>query len=184
MDNSTTVAKQLAGKAGSTSNRTTTASVVLSIKGEIMKKWIFSAVVTGCLLGLMIAVPVQAQLPGARIRAAIPFDFIVRGKTLPAGNYEIERINNSPDGLMVRNVNEKRDEAVFETEPVEPRQVPNRSEIIFHRYGDTYFLSEVLTAGEETAQQVIPSRSERLLRRETMASNRTQPTQTVAVVVD
>ncbi len=146
-----------------------------------MKKQIFSAVVTGCLLALMITVPAHAQMPGTTMRATIPFDFIVRGKTLSAGNYEIKRISDSPEGLIIRNVNEKRDHVMFATEPVEPRKIPNRSEIVFHRYGDSYFLSEVLTAGEETGQEVLPSRAERQLRSQ-MASNRAEP-ETVALAV-
>ena len=126
-----------------------------------MKKQIFSAVVTGCLLALMIAVPAHAQMPGTTIRATIPFDFIVRGKTLPAGNYE------------------KRDHVLFETEPVETMEIPNESEIVFHRYGDSYFLSEVFTAGEETGQELTTSRAERRLRSE-MASNKANA-ETVAV---
>ena len=55
-----------------------------------MKKQIVGTLVAGCLLALMIAVPARAQLPGTRIRVNIPFDFIVRGRTLPAGIYEIK----------------------------------------------------------------------------------------------
>jgi hypothetical protein len=146
-----------------------------------MKKQIFSVVVTGCLLALMIAAPARAQMPGTTMRVTIPFDFIVRGKTLPAGNYEIKRVGDSPAGLIVQNVNEKREHLIFETESLETRNIPDRSEIVFNRYGDSYFLSEVLTAGEELGREVTPSRAERQLRRE-MASNRTEP-ESVALAV-
>ena len=147
-----------------------------------MRKQIFSTMVTGCLLALLIAVPAHAQLPGTTMRVAIPFDFIVRGETLPAGNYEIKRISDSPEGLIIRNVNEKRDHVIFETEPFETREIPDRSVIVFHRYGDTYFISGVFTAGEETGQVVAPSRAERQLRSE-MASNRAEP-ETVALAMN
>jgi hypothetical protein len=146
-----------------------------------MKKKIFSALATGCLLALMMAVPARAQMPGTRIHVNIPFDFIVRGKTLPAGNYEIRRISDAPDGLIIRNVNENRDQVIFETEAVETVDIPNRDEIVFRRYGDSYFLSEVLTGGEETGRELAPSRSERRLIRE-MASNNAEP-ETVALAV-
>src|SRR5258705_5076881 len=172
MDNTSTVVKQLAGKSWlHFRNRRTIASVVLSIRGEIMKKQILGAVVTGCLLALMIAVPAHAQLPGTIMRVAIPFDFIVKGKTFPAGNYEIRRISDSPEGLIIQNANEKRDHVIFETEPVETSEIPNTSEIVFHRYGDSYFLAEVLTSCEATGQQLAPNRDERLHRSE-MDSNR------------
>ena len=145
-----------------------------------MKKQIFSAVVTGCLLALMIAVPAHAQMPGTTIRATIPFDFIVRGKTLPAGNYEIKRFSDSPDGLIIRNVNDNSDHVMFETEPVETSRISSNTEIVFHQYGDSYFLSEVLTGGEQTGRELPPSREERMLRRE-MARNKTVP-ETVALM--
>jgi hypothetical protein len=115
------------------------------------------------------------------VRATIPFDFIVRGKTLPAGKYEIRRFSDSPSGFLIRNVDNNHDKAMFETEMFQARKVANRSEIIFHRYGDSYFFSAVLTAGEETGNEVAPSRAERELRNE-MASNNLQP-ETVSVAV-
>jgi hypothetical protein len=146
-----------------------------------MKKQILITLVTGCFLALMIAAPTRAQAPGTALRADIPFDFIVRGKPLPAGNYEIVRLNDSPEGLVIRNVSDKRDHVLFETESIEAKRIPKRSEIVFLRYGDNYFLSEVLTAGEQTGRELLPSRAERQLKRE-MASNKTQPEE-VAVAV-
>ena len=146
-----------------------------------MKK-IFGIMMTGCLLALLVAMPAQAQLPGAPMRLSIPFDFTVRGKTLPAGDYEVSRIGDEPSGLLIRNVSEKRDHVVFETEPAYAGMYPKKGELVFHRYGDSYFLSEVVTAGEETARELTPSRQERQLQRE-MASNKTEP-DTVAVVVN
>jgi len=146
-----------------------------------MKK-IFGFMAAGCLLALMIAAPAHAQLPGTAIRVSIPFDFIVRGKTLPSGEYEISRIGDEPIDLLIRNVNAKRDHVVFETEPAFAGAMSNKSELVFHRYGDTYFLSEVVTAGEDTARELTPSRSERQLQRE-LASNKAEP-DTVALAVN
>lgn len=147
-----------------------------------MIKQIFSTLVTGGILALMIAVPTRAQMPGTSMRANIPFDFMVRGKMLPAGNYEIRRISDEPNGLLIRNINDKHDHAMFETEPVEG-QAPNHSEVVFHRYGDTYFLSEVLTAGEQTGRELPPPREERQLRREMASNSNNAEPQTVTVAV-
>jgi hypothetical protein len=151
------------------------------VRGEIMKK-IFGAMVTGCLLALVIAVPAHAQLPGTQMRVSIPFDFTVRGKTLPSGEYEVSRIGDEPISLLIRNVKDKRDHVVFETEPVYAGRIPNRGLVVFHRYGDSYFLSEVVTAGEDTARELTTSRAERQLQRE-MASNKAEP-ETVALAVN
>jgi len=147
------------------------------VRGEIMKK-LFSVMVIGSLLTLLIASTAFAQLPGTAIRASIPFDFTVRGRTLPAGDYEITRISDEATGLIIRNLDRKH-EAVFETEPVYAEKAPRHDELVFHRYGDTYFLSEVVTAGEQTERELMPTHAERQLRRE-MAQNQVEP-QTVTV---
>ena len=147
-----------------------------------MKKF-FSVVAAGCLLSMVLVGSTRAQLPGTEIRVQIPFDFTVKGKTLPAGEYEIRRINDEPIGLLIRNMHDKHDNVVFETEPKIDRSITKRDELIFTRYGDSYFLSEVVTAGEQTGEEVNPSHHERELRREMMSRNNAAPeTVTVAAL--
>jgi len=134
---------------------------------------------TGGLLMLLLLGSAYAQLPGIPIRASIPFDFTVRGKTLPAGEYEVTRINDEPEGLLIRNIHDKRDDVVFTTEPKGEQRIPRNNMLVFNRYGDSYFLSEVVTAGVQTGQELNPSHAERALRRE-LAKNEVQP-QTVTV---
>lgn len=136
----------------------------------------------GCLLSVLVVVSVQAQDPGSAIRVSIPFDFTVEGRTLPAGDYEVRRISDEPTGLLIQNVRRRRDEAMFQTEPRDERRVPNHSLLVFHRYGDSYFLSEVMTAGQETAEDLRPTRAERTLRSE-MAKNNVEP-ETVTVAMN
>jgi len=121
--------------------------------------------VAGLILGVVAFVPAQAQLPGVPIRVTIPFDFNVRGKTLPSGKYEIRRIGDEPDGLLVYNLTNHQ-HAVFESEPVETSRTPRRGEVVFHEYGDTYFLAQIWTGGEETGRELIPSRDEKRLERD------------------
>jgi len=129
-----------------------------------MNRKLIAILFAGCILAFFAAVPAQAQLAGAPIRVTIPFDFIVRSKTLPAGKYEIRRIGSEPDGLMVYNTRNHQ-HAIFESEPVEATRTPKRGEVVFHEYGDIYFLAEVWTGGEETGQQLIRSRDEKRLER-------------------
>ncbi len=145
-----------------------------------MKK-LFIIIAIGSVLALLVAGTAQAQLPGTSIRAAIPFDFIVRGRTLPAGRYEITRINDDPVELMIRNVDYRRNEAMFSTEAAYVRRSERKDVLVFHRYGDSYFLSEIVTAGENTGRELEPSRTERQLERD-MAKNQGQP-ETVTVAL-
>lgn len=144
-----------------------------------MKKQMFGTLAAGCLLALIIVVPARAQMPGAPIRVNIPFDFIIRGRTLPAGDYEVMRLSDSQEVLEIRNVDHGSDHAAFETDAFQARHIAKRNELIFNRYGDSYFLSEIVTAGEEVGRAMPPSHAERQLRRE-MASNSPEP-ESVAV---
>lgn len=146
-----------------------------------MKK-LFSVIAMGCLLSLLLVGSVQAQLPGTEIRASIPFDFSVRGVTLPAGDYTITRIGDEPTGLLMRNIHDKRKHVLFETEPENGRRIPRRNVLVFNRYGDSYFLEEVVTAGESVGRELTPSHQERTLRRD-MAKNQVEP-ETVMVALN
>ena len=146
-----------------------------------MKK-LLVVLTTGGLLALSLVASAQAQMPGVPIRASIPFDFVVRGKTLPAGTYEIERVTEDPSGLLLRNVNNRREHVVFETESMQGKRIPRRNVLVFNRYGDDYFLSEVVTAGDQDGRELAPSHAERTLRRAMMAQNQEQP-ETVTVAL-
>lgn len=146
-----------------------------------MKKLLVVMTVGG-LLALSLVASAQAQMPGVPIRASIPFDFMVRGKTLPAGNYEIERVMDDASSLLLRNVNNKHENVVFETESMQGKRIPRHNVLVFNRYGDDYFLSEVVTAGDQTGRELAPSHAERTLRREMMAQNEVQP-ETVTVAL-
>jgi len=147
-----------------------------------MKK-LFSILVIGSALTLLTAATTRAQEPGTVIRASVPFDFIVRGRTLPAGKYEISRVSDEPVGLLIRNLSDKRDKAVFQTEPIYIRTATSKDQMVFHRYGESYFLSEIVTAGEGTAEELAPSHAERKLQSEVARNQMTEP-ETVTVALN
>ena len=142
-----------------------------------MSKQVLKVAVVCCVLILAVVVPTLAQLPGTRLHATIPFDFTVRGRLLPAGTYELRRVNDEPETLMIQNVKTRRT-AMFETDPVEAHKTPGHAKLVFHRYGDDYFLSQVWTSGDDTGREITPSHKER----QELAGNNTQP-ETVAVAV-
>src|SRR6185295_6824485 len=117
-----------------------------------MKK-LFSAIAMGCLLSLLLVGSVHAQLPGAEIRASIPFDFTVRGKTLPAGEYSIKRIGDEPTTLLMQSMRGKHENVMFHTAPLDKRRLPRRDVLVFTRCAGSYFREQVVPAGEETARE-------------------------------
>ena len=110
--------------------------------------------------------------PGALARSSsslvvnIPFDFQVAGKSLPAGQYVIERSTlSSAEGLSLRNV-EKRQGVYVLTASVQANDRQSASRLVFNRYKDQYFLSQFWTAGEATGRALIKSEKERTAERE------------------
>src|SRR5262245_2281456 len=154
-----------------------------AVEGEKMKKRVFIVALSGCVLTLLLAAGAYAQLPGAPLRANIPFNFIVRGKTLPAGVYEFRRISDEAEALEVLNIHQNHDHAIFETDPVERGQRARQGEIVFHRYGDTYFLYEVWTPGLETGRELPRSKEERFLQSETASNAGRSGPQSVSIAV-
>ena len=146
-----------------------------------MKRRFLSLAVCICVL-LPLTATAFAQLPEIPIRVNIPFDFVVRGKTLPAGDYEISRLMDETQVLEISNVNNRHESAAIQTEPVLGR-VANNGKVVFHRYGDSYFLSEIWTAGLETGRELPASHQERVLKRETLAKGESVGPQIVALAI-
>ena len=101
------------------------------------------------------------------IRAKIPFDFNVGDKKLAAGEYTFSRL--SPfSGSRVMSVSSVDSSAqVFQSTIAASVLTPkNESTLVFHKYGDQYFLEEVWTGGELEGTQLPESRGERTIRRQ------------------
>ena len=109
------------------------------------------------------------------IVADIPFDFTVRGATLPAGHYTVRRLGSDPEVMEILGVDNHRTPLLFMVETAQVSKEPNRSEIIFNRVGDQYFLSEVFEAGDRTGVEVPKSRAERKMEKEGVMIHITVP---------
>ncbi len=75
------------------------------------------------------------------IRANIPFDFTVANKLLPAGTYTLHRASSG----LIEIRNHDKPIAVLTIGSQDGNTSPNGSKLVFHRYGDQYFLSEILS---------------------------------------
>jgi hypothetical protein len=141
-----------------------------------MKYNTFKVLVLSSLFVVMSGLIVYAEVE-PRVIATIPFAFIVGNKTLPAGDYTIDRPDfNEPNVLLIRNANNHI--AIFtNAESVQAKQMPNRSELIFNRIGDKYFLSKVWVTGDDIGCEIPKPRAEREL--ELSASNPSAHTVTV-----
>ena len=118
-----------------------------------------------------------------RVSAHIPFDFIAGDKTLPAGEYIANSTDGSGSALRIQNATTG--EGAFRlSNSIEPRRNKTEARMVFHKYGQTYFLAEVWSGGTGAGRQLIQSKRERAMNRElgSIAQRKYETVELVAVV--
>jgi hypothetical protein len=123
-----------------------------------MKKPIISLIAAVSFGVALLATTLAAPFSTVRIRAEIPFDFMVGSKRMPKGEYLIESVGDSGT-LTIRNA--KKGKAVtFNTIRHKPTDSP-KSKLIFNRYGEQYFLARIWDGSSETVLKLNKSKSEK-----------------------
>jgi len=118
---------------------------------------LFHIAVTGVLL--LAAVLSFAQTKDGDLVADIPFAFVVAGRTLPPGHYIINRLNEN------LGIHDSQNQSVFvPTHSVQRPAYDNTSKMVFHRYGDIYFLEEVWVGSTSIGRALFPPPAERKLK--------------------
>jgi hypothetical protein len=96
--------------------------------------------------------------------ANIPFAFTVLGKTLPAGQYSIQQGAITHKGL-IHFQNTANGESVIVLAPASSASYTTKDDVqarvVFHRYGDRYFFSEVWSVSGGLTGKVQPSKLEK-----------------------
>jgi hypothetical protein len=88
----------------------------------------------------------------------VPFAFVIDGQTLPPGHYIVASTNN--DRIRISN---PKNFGVYLSTHAASRTDSDGSKLVFHRYGDTYFLSAVWVTGSTMGRELARSRAEREL---------------------
>lgn len=131
--------------------------------------------ILSALVLLTLVTSAQGQSLRYRISANIPFDFIVADKKLPAGEYYFGRASQeSDDSIVSIRGADGRSNAIRLSSPVQTRRVTDEATVVFHRYGDQYFLFQIWPAGSTTGRQLIKSHSEREIKRNLAANSSTR----------
>jgi hypothetical protein len=134
------------------------------------------------LLGFLLMPVAHAQLLSG-LTAKIPFEFRIGDKTHAAGEYIVVQNKVGAQVLAIRNMDRKSGATMFIANPVLTRStaISHTGKLVFHRYGPTYFLSQVWEAnGVGVGHQVIQSKAERTVAHQ-MASLRKHDTVEIAL---
>ena len=116
-----------------------------------------------CLVSVM-AVPMPAQ--SFSVKANVPFAFVVAGKTMPAAEYALDNEVPAVTAVRLRNL-DSREAAFVLTNLAGGGMAAHPAELVFHRYGNQYFLSQVWSGDSSTGIDIQTSRDERNMAKET-----------------
>jgi hypothetical protein len=104
----------------------------------------------------------NAQIIGD-IDATIPFQFHVGSTRLPAGEYRIHVLDNSDLSTMEITSMDGTVSALFQVQQADTSSEPTKTELIFNKYGNRYFLARMFDEGNPSGSQVSESRYEKKL---------------------
>lgn len=102
--------------------------------------------------------------PDGELHVYVPFDFSVRGKTLNAGEYYISR-----NGEQFVSINDASGSNIIFVLTHGATLAGGRSttpKLVFHRYGDKYFLTQAWLSYSSVGRQLPASREEHRLARD------------------
>ena len=112
--------------------------------------------ITICLLFTAVSLFAQTTPSQRLMKVNVPFAFAVENHSLPAGEYLVLTVAPersirivSPDG---------KHSAIVNTLPNYAKSPSETSRLVFHRYGDEYFLAQVWTGGQNVARNPISSK--------------------------
>ncbi len=134
-------------------------------------------------IALMTAV-VSANAQSATVLVAeVPFEFVVGDQTLPAGEYRIKPSALSST-LAIQSADSGKT-AMRLTNGTEPSRRNKIAKLVFHRYGQRYFLAEVWNGNDNAGRQLFKSRQEKAIEREleTIAAKSDNPSGSHTTVI-
>jgi hypothetical protein len=107
----------------------------------------------------------HAQIIG-ELDVTIPFQFHAGNTKLPAGKYIIRPIDNSDLTFMEISSEDGSISALFEVRDAEANSAPAKTELIFNKYGNRYFLAKLFDEANPNGSAVEESRYEKRVSQE------------------
>lgn len=122
---------------------------------------IFTLMVALAIVTAVVSANAQSQV---KVAANIPFEFVVGDQTLPAGEYEVRPVTDQGGALAIEG-SENGKTVMRLADPIESMKKRTSARLVFHRYGQSYFLAQVWN-GDTIGRELAKSRQERARERE------------------
>src|SRR5271157_5146001 len=142
----------------------------LNVGGSTMRKRSFAT------LGILALLAASSAFGQEKLRVDIPFEFYVANVVLPAGQYDVDSSGRNIRNLLILDCFACETQAAALTFPAGGgSDVPTEGRLVFNKYGETYFLSQVWTPGNSYGSALSQSKTERELARATPHARITLP---------
>jgi len=122
-----------------------------------MKKRAF---VTATLFVLSLVVAAQVAQAQEPMLVSIPFAFVAGDATLPAGEYRVQTLDSNSAVVLIR-CSDAGPSAMVLSQAAQAKDTQTQSKLVFQRYNDRYFLSQVWKAGSIRGRQLPKSQAEK-----------------------
>jgi hypothetical protein len=140
-----------------------------------MKTQLIKLTLLSAMMILTSVASAHAQSLADRVRFNVPFDFTFGEQQLAAGEYSVGRAMPSAGDTMLSILDDNgHSKAVMLSHPAIRSRTKTRASLVFHRYGEQYFLVQVWPAGAAAGREFAQSKSERALQRP-LTSNPSTP---------
>lgn len=147
------------------------------------KRACISVLALSLIASILTVAPASAKLTNG-MRAQIPFDFQVGNVSMSAGKYTVNSITQSDSALLIRSVGGNASAITLTNAMTAKVNSRERARLVFHKYGDQYFLVAVWGA-QLTGHALPESKRERNLRNETrIAKNSGSGVEVVTIYAD
>ena len=125
-----------------------------------MKKKLYTTFAMMSLLMALAIASVQAETLG-KLKVNIPFDFNVGSKTLPAGEYSVKRLTQT--SMLVMSADGKQSAVALTIGSTQQgaNEQAAAERLVFHQYGNQYFLAQVWMARDGEGRALNKSDAER-----------------------
>ena len=106
-------------------------------------------------LALLMGVAAHAQTGLAR--TTVPFEFSIGGTVLPAGEYQISKVGEK--FVLIENLEGAAGVKLVLDKPIQKLQ-SQQPKLVFHKFGEKYFLAEAWLAYSESGYEFYTSKEE------------------------
>jgi hypothetical protein len=113
-----------------------------------------------------IAIGVASAQSTVPLTFRTPFPFVVGDQLMPAGEYTME-VPTATETLAFRNRADGNACAWVNNVPLEKLETEDRYRLVFHRYGDRHYLSEIWVPGFKIGRMIVQHPSEQQVAKHT-----------------